>query len=210
MMDESGLSARQAADQFGHAKVSLTRDRYFGRRVARTGAAAWLEACGDGTTVASESEGRSTRPPVIEALNRSGAPPTGLEPVTARLTVGCSAIELRRIVGGIDSSAPAHPHPGDPAHHGAGCGRVRGPAGAAGVVQAKVEETVHGAAPADPGFPMAWADRRRQRCVKRGPGGSAHRECWKLLAFTDLRCSTLLESIDSAGPGASSCEHILH
>ncbi|NMH80074.1 hypothetical protein [Pseudonocardia xinjiangensis] len=42
-MDEAGLSARAAADQLGHAKVSMTQDSYFGRKVARTGAAAVLE-----------------------------------------------------------------------------------------------------------------------------------------------------------------------
>jgi integrase len=42
----SGLSPRQAADQLGHAKVSMTQDRYSGRKVARTGAAAVLEIFG--------------------------------------------------------------------------------------------------------------------------------------------------------------------
>ena len=42
-MDTSGLTARQAADQLGHAKVSMTQDRHFGRKVARTGAPAVLE-----------------------------------------------------------------------------------------------------------------------------------------------------------------------
>jgi integrase len=39
LMDGAGLSARQAADQLGHAKVSMTQDNYFGRRTASTGAA---------------------------------------------------------------------------------------------------------------------------------------------------------------------------
>ncbi|WP_308301062.1 MULTISPECIES: hypothetical protein [unclassified Crossiella] len=43
LMDEAGLSARQAADQLGHAKVSMTQDNYFGRRRASTGAKAVLE-----------------------------------------------------------------------------------------------------------------------------------------------------------------------
>ncbi len=46
LMDEGGLSARQAADQLGHAKVSMTQDNYFGRKVARTGAASLLEVFG--------------------------------------------------------------------------------------------------------------------------------------------------------------------
>lgn len=31
-MDRAGLTARQIADQLGHAKVSMTQDRYLGRR----------------------------------------------------------------------------------------------------------------------------------------------------------------------------------
>jgi hypothetical protein len=42
-MDAAGLSARQAADQLGHAKVSMTQDNCFGRKVAQTGAAGVLE-----------------------------------------------------------------------------------------------------------------------------------------------------------------------
>jgi hypothetical protein len=38
LMDAAGLSARQAADQLGHAKVSMTQDNYFARKVARAGA----------------------------------------------------------------------------------------------------------------------------------------------------------------------------
>jgi integrase len=67
MMDAGGLSARQAADQLGHAKVSMTQDNYFGRKVARTGAADVLEVFGDavprrnpgGKSGATEDTGRS-------------------------------------------------------------------------------------------------------------------------------------------------------
>ena len=45
-MDEAGLSARNAADQLGHARPSITQDVYFGRGVADTGAAVVLEAIG--------------------------------------------------------------------------------------------------------------------------------------------------------------------
>lgn len=48
LMDSAGLTARAAADQLGHSKVSMTQDRYMGRRVRATGAAAVLEALGDG------------------------------------------------------------------------------------------------------------------------------------------------------------------
>ncbi|HZG91312.1 MAG TPA: site-specific integrase [Pseudonocardia sp.] len=47
LMDAAGLTARQAADQLGHAKVSMTQDSYFGRNVASTGAAGVLEVFGD-------------------------------------------------------------------------------------------------------------------------------------------------------------------
>jgi integrase len=43
LMDEAGLSARSAADQFGHAKPSLAADIYMGRRKRATGAAEVLE-----------------------------------------------------------------------------------------------------------------------------------------------------------------------
>ena len=35
-LDEAGLSARQVADQLGHARVSMTRDVYPGKRLALT------------------------------------------------------------------------------------------------------------------------------------------------------------------------------
>lgn len=44
LMDSAGLTARAAADQLGHSKVSMTQDRYMGRRARATGAAAVLEA----------------------------------------------------------------------------------------------------------------------------------------------------------------------
>ncbi len=47
LMDTAGLTARQAADQLGHAKVSMTQDNYFGRHTGSTGAADVLEIFGD-------------------------------------------------------------------------------------------------------------------------------------------------------------------
>ena len=44
LMDDAALSARAAADQLGHSKVSMTQDRYFGRKIRATGGAAVLEA----------------------------------------------------------------------------------------------------------------------------------------------------------------------
>jgi integrase len=46
LMDQSGLSARAAADQLGHSHPSLTQDVYYGRRIASTGAAEVLEVLG--------------------------------------------------------------------------------------------------------------------------------------------------------------------
>ena len=43
LMDAAGLSARAAADQLGHSKVSQTQDTYYGRKVRKTGAADVLE-----------------------------------------------------------------------------------------------------------------------------------------------------------------------
>ena len=43
LMDQSGLTARAAADQLGHSHPSLTLDVYYGRRIANTGAADVLE-----------------------------------------------------------------------------------------------------------------------------------------------------------------------
>lgn len=46
LMDLAGLPARAAADQAGHAQVSTTQNVYYGRKIARTGAAAVLEDIG--------------------------------------------------------------------------------------------------------------------------------------------------------------------
>ena len=43
MMDDAGLTPRNAADQLGHAKPSLTLDVYMSRRSQSTGAAGVLE-----------------------------------------------------------------------------------------------------------------------------------------------------------------------
>lgn len=55
LMDEAGLSARAVADQLGHAKVSMTQDHYFARKIARTGAAKVLGQLAD----ESDGEGQS-------------------------------------------------------------------------------------------------------------------------------------------------------
>jgi integrase len=43
-LDSSGLSAREIADQLGHARPSITLDVYMGRKVASSRGAAALEA----------------------------------------------------------------------------------------------------------------------------------------------------------------------
>jgi integrase len=50
LLDESGLTVREIADQLGHARVSVTQDTYFGRHQASPRAAAALEAI-DGNQV---------------------------------------------------------------------------------------------------------------------------------------------------------------
>jgi len=57
LMDGAGLTARAAADQLGHAKVSMTQDHYFGRRIARTGAAELLEAIDRRVAIGRENHG---------------------------------------------------------------------------------------------------------------------------------------------------------
>lgn len=57
LMDNAGLSARQAADQLGHSKISMTQDFYFGRKVASTGARDVLEVFGNGPSPESISGG---------------------------------------------------------------------------------------------------------------------------------------------------------
>ncbi len=49
ILDQAGLSARQIADQLGHARPSLTQDVYMGRGAKNTGAAAALDRLRDTT-----------------------------------------------------------------------------------------------------------------------------------------------------------------
>lgn len=46
LMDLAGLPARAAADQAGHANVSMTQNTYYGRKIANTGGAEVLEQLG--------------------------------------------------------------------------------------------------------------------------------------------------------------------
>jgi len=44
LLDEGELSARQIADQLGHAKVSMTQDNYLGRRLTSRRTSQTLDA----------------------------------------------------------------------------------------------------------------------------------------------------------------------
>jgi integrase len=46
VLDSNGLSAREVADQLGHARPSITLDRYMGRKAVNTRGAKALEAFG--------------------------------------------------------------------------------------------------------------------------------------------------------------------
>jgi integrase len=46
ILDSNGLSAREIADQLGHARPSITLDRYMGRKSANDRGAKALEAFG--------------------------------------------------------------------------------------------------------------------------------------------------------------------
>ena len=48
LIDESGLSARVGADQLGHAKVSMTQDKYMSRGRVHTEVADLLDAAING------------------------------------------------------------------------------------------------------------------------------------------------------------------
>jgi integrase len=69
LMDEAGLSARAAADQLGHAKVSMTQDHYFGRKRAKTGAAGVLESMEQAGTTTNKGNG-------VLADSRHGSDPS--------------------------------------------------------------------------------------------------------------------------------------
>lgn len=44
LLDTGGATAREIADQLGHSRVSMTQDRYLGRRAVGQGNAALLNA----------------------------------------------------------------------------------------------------------------------------------------------------------------------
>jgi hypothetical protein len=74
-VDRAGLSARQIADRLGHAKVSMTQDRYLGRRGVGKEAATALDRAhrdaakkGDEGVLAGQAPGDLARRPSDEAL----------------------------------------------------------------------------------------------------------------------------------------------
>ena len=86
LMDTAGLSARAAADQLGHAKVSMTQDHYYGRHVARTGAADVLARVvpdhPDPTRNVSKSVHKITTRPPSRHPTCNNVGPVGIEPTT--------------------------------------------------------------------------------------------------------------------------------
>jgi integrase len=57
ILDDAGLSARQIADQLGHARPSMTQDVYMGRSAKNSAAAAALEGAGQTTNPKPKSDG---------------------------------------------------------------------------------------------------------------------------------------------------------
>lgn len=53
-LDRAGLSARQIADQLGHAQVSMTQDRYLGRKALDQAAADVLDRAHQDATAGNE------------------------------------------------------------------------------------------------------------------------------------------------------------
>ena len=106
-LDEAGLSARQIADHLGHNRPSLTQDVYMGRGLASPEAATALQRSAlsfDANDHRSRQHGgrrdellvvivrrATTRLTDFKPLTWGFAPPIGLEPITLRLTVACSA-----------------------------------------------------------------------------------------------------------------------
>ena len=101
-LDEAGLSARQIAGHLGHNRPSLTQDVYMGRGLASPEAAV-LTLISDVETIR-EAGSRTGGDECSSFVRRNGgcggrlkrltcgfAPPIGLEPITLRLTVACSA-----------------------------------------------------------------------------------------------------------------------
>ncbi|MHA6795733.1 hypothetical protein ACVGVM_19785 [Pseudonocardia bannensis] len=58
LVDAAGLTARQAADQLGHTKMSMPQDNYFGRKIVRAGAAQMLERFAETPTGERKSGGK--------------------------------------------------------------------------------------------------------------------------------------------------------
>ena len=61
ILDDAGQSARQIADQLGHARPSLTQDVFMGRRAKNPGAAAALDAAMNDATPPPKSDGFSDK-----------------------------------------------------------------------------------------------------------------------------------------------------
>ena len=96
-LDDANVTTRRISDQLGHAQVSMTQDRYLGRRLTDRQTADVLEGIIPGPDSPVSSKGVPKGAPAgcrwisPEALTCEGEPAPGFEPGTARLQVGCAA-----------------------------------------------------------------------------------------------------------------------
>ncbi len=84
LLDASGLSVREIADQLGHRRVSMTQDTYFGRRDASPDAARALDVIGSPVQPAAEFPAGKVR---LRPPSRPGGQPQTTEAVT-RISAG--------------------------------------------------------------------------------------------------------------------------
>lgn len=66
LIDAQGLSARIGADQLGHAQISMTQDKYMGRKVIQRLQTCWMESSGNYHHLRRDSD--------LSAANPSGCP----------------------------------------------------------------------------------------------------------------------------------------
>ncbi|MFJ9391019.1 tyrosine-type recombinase/integrase [Nocardioides sp. NPDC101246] len=84
LLDESGMTARQIADQLGHSRVSMTQDKCLGRGAVNTGNVRALEAVNPDCDSTSES-------PEIGQIDEGKE--TGTEPHSLR--TGLRGLEMQ-------------------------------------------------------------------------------------------------------------------
>ena len=89
-LDDAKVQRRKISDQLGHSRMAMTEDYYITRSLTDRATADALE------DLLEYPESSKRTPPSMmtkesKPLTWEDAPPTGLEPVTLRLTVACSA-----------------------------------------------------------------------------------------------------------------------